>query len=51
LRLGCDKISRIRVSHSTKVLGSLIGLGENQKLDGRLLQESGKEISGEKLKT
>jgi hypothetical protein len=51
LRFGCDKISRIRVSHRTKVVGSLIGLGANQKIGGRLLKESGKEISGKKLKT
>jgi hypothetical protein len=46
LRFSRDEISRIRVSHGTKVIGSRIGLGANQKLSGRLLKKSGKEISG-----
>jgi hypothetical protein len=46
LRFGCNEISRIRVSHRTKVVGSSIGLGANQKLGGRLLKESRKEITG-----
>jgi hypothetical protein len=43
LRFSCDEISRIRVSHETKVVGSRIGLGANQKLGGRFLKESGKK--------
>jgi hypothetical protein len=38
---------RIRVPYGTKVIGSRIGPGANQKLSGRLLRKSGIEISGE----
>jgi hypothetical protein len=46
LRFSRDEISRIRVSHGTKVIRSSIGLGANPKLSGRLLKESRREISG-----
>jgi hypothetical protein len=39
-------VSRIRVPHRTKIIGSRIGPGANQKLSGRLLRKSGREISG-----
>jgi hypothetical protein len=42
LRFSRDEISRIRVPHGTKVIGSLIGLGANQKLSGRLLKKKRK---------
>jgi hypothetical protein len=35
------------MSHGTKIIGSRIGPGANQKFRGRLLQKSGNEISGE----
>jgi hypothetical protein len=37
---------RIRVPHGTKIIGSRIGPGANQKLNGRLLRKSGREILG-----
>jgi hypothetical protein len=46
LRFSRNEILRIRVSHGTKIIGSRIGPGANQKFDGRLLQKSGNEISG-----
>jgi hypothetical protein len=46
LRFSRDEISGIRVPHRTKIIGSRIGPGANQKLGGRLLRKSGREISG-----
>jgi hypothetical protein len=46
LRFSRNEILRIRVPHGTKIIGSRIGPGANQKLSGRLLRKSGREISG-----
>jgi hypothetical protein len=46
LRFSRNEILRIRVSHGTKIIGSRIGPGVNQKFSGRLLQKSGNKISG-----
>jgi hypothetical protein len=46
LRFSCDEISRIRVSHGTKVIRSRIVLGTNQEFSRRLLKKSGNEVSG-----
>jgi hypothetical protein len=46
LRFSHNEILRIRVPHGTKIIGSRIGPGTNQKLSGRLLRKSGREISG-----
>jgi hypothetical protein len=46
LRFSCNEILRIRVSHGTKIIGSQIGPGANQKFSGRLLQKSRNEILG-----
>jgi hypothetical protein len=51
LRFSGNKISRVRIPYRTKVIRLRIGLGANQKLGRRLLEESGKGKSQVKLKT
>jgi hypothetical protein len=51
LRFSCDEISRVRVPYRTKIIGSRIGLGADQKLSRRLLEEKRKRESQVKLKT
>jgi hypothetical protein len=43
LRFSRDEILRVRVPNRTKIIGSRIGPGANQKLSGRLLKKSGRK--------